>query len=86
MDGEAPVSELALPFDMSLAAVSKHIKVLERADLVQQRKEGRQRLCSMREAPLRDAAAVIAHYRTFWNRRLDALEAHLSQTKKAKPR
>jgi DNA-binding transcriptional ArsR family regulator len=73
--GEATVGELAEPFEMSFAAVSKHVKVLERAGLVSQRAEGRLRRCRLEPAPLRHADAFIARYRPFWTERLDALAA-----------
>jgi DNA-binding transcriptional ArsR family regulator len=71
--GEATVSELAEPFAMSLAAVSKHVQVLARAGLVSQRREGRRRRCRLEPEPLRDADAFLARYRPFWEARLDAL-------------
>ncbi len=72
-DGEATVGELAEPFAMSLAAVSKHVKVLERAGLVRQRPEGRLRRCRLAPEPLREADAFLARYRPFWTSSLDAL-------------
>lgn len=72
-DGEATVGELAEPFSMSLAAVSKHLQVLGRAGLVQQRREGRRRQCQLVAAPLREADDWLADYRRFWERRLDGL-------------
>ena len=73
MEGRATVGELAEPFAMSLAAVSKHVKVLERAGLVSQEREGRLRHCRLEPAPLRDADAFLARYRPFWTSSLDAL-------------
>ena len=73
-DGEARVTELASVFDMSLAAVSKHIARLERAGLVVRQIRGRDHWISLRAEPLADATAWLATYRTFWNRRLDALD------------
>lgn len=72
-DGHATVGELAEPFEMSLAAVSKHVKVLERAGLVSQERDGRLRRCRLEPAPLRDADAFLARYRPFWTSSLDAL-------------
>ncbi len=72
--GERTVSELARPFDLSLAAVSKHIKVLEQADLVTQRRAGRTRVCRLNPEPLAQAAGVIESYRRFWEESLDSLE------------
>ena len=73
-EGEARVTELASDFDMSLAAVSKHIVRLERAGLVERRIRGRDHWISLRAEPLADATAWLAAYRIFWNRRLDTLE------------
>lgn len=75
--GEARVTELAAPFAMSLNAVSKHIRVLERARLVQRRREGREHLLSFNPKPLDEAAAWIETQRMFWTKRLDALDAAL---------
>jgi DNA-binding transcriptional ArsR family regulator len=77
--GEASVSELAEPFDFSLAAVSKHVHVLRQAGLLSQRQEGRQRLCRLVAVPLRDADDWLADYRRFWDLRLDALAEHFEQ-------
>lgn len=76
---DATVSELAAPFDMSLAAVSKHVKVLEGARLVNVVKRGRSRVCSVEPHGLRTAAEIIDHYERFWTKRLDGLDAHLKQ-------
>jgi DNA-binding transcriptional ArsR family regulator len=73
--GEARVTELAAPFEMSLNAVSKHIQVLERARLVRRRRVGREHLLSFDPSPLDEAAQWIERQRTYWNTRLDALEA-----------
>lgn len=72
------VGELAAPLPMSLAAASKHLRVLERAGLVSRRVEGRRHVCRLERAPLADAEAWIAHYRRFWSHRLDLLEARLT--------
>jgi DNA-binding transcriptional ArsR family regulator len=69
----ATVTELAAPFDMSLPAVSKHIRVLERAGLVVRAIEGRVHTCAFEGQYLRDAAAWLERYRTFWNDTLAAL-------------
>ena len=70
----ATVGELAAPFDISLAAASKHIKVLERAGLVQRTVVGRTHVCALDVAPLHAGMEWIRHYEKFWDRRLDALE------------
>ena len=70
---EQTVSELAEPFDMSLAAVSKHLKVLERAGLVSRTREGRVHHLRLDAAPLKEAAMWIAFYQKFWGDQLDSL-------------
>jgi DNA-binding transcriptional ArsR family regulator len=72
-DGAARVTELAEPFDISLAAASKHIGQLERAGLVQRDVRGRDHWISLRPEPLEEATAWLALYRSFWTRRLDVL-------------
>jgi DNA-binding transcriptional ArsR family regulator len=72
--GEARVTELAQPFAMSLNAVSKHIRMLERARLVRRRRAGREHLLSLDPEPLDAAAAWIDAQRTLWTTRLDALD------------
>lgn len=77
--GELRVTDLALPFAMSLNAVSKHVKVLEGAGLVRRRREGREHYLRLRAAPLREVARWTSQYERFWNQRLDALGAFLEQ-------
>jgi len=72
------VGELAAPFDMSLAAASKHIKVLERAGLVQRTVQGRKHVCRLDARPMHGGMEWIRHYEKFWNERLDALESALA--------
>ncbi|HZT77144.1 MAG TPA: metalloregulator ArsR/SmtB family transcription factor [Vicinamibacterales bacterium] len=76
---EANVGDLAGRFPISLNGVSKHVKVLERAGLVRRAVRGREHRLRLNAAPLRDAARWLAHYRSFWDERLDALEAHLTK-------
>jgi DNA-binding transcriptional ArsR family regulator len=76
-EGELKVTEIARPFDMSLNAVSKHIKVLEQAGLVQRRVRGRDHWLSLRSEPLATAYAWIGLYQRFWESRIDALELYL---------
>ncbi|WP_247004861.1 ArsR/SmtB family transcription factor [Halosolutus gelatinilyticus] len=76
-DGPEPVSGLAEPHDVSLAAVSKHLHVLEDAGLVEIEKDGRVRRCHLEAAPMSDAFSWLLQYRIFWEDRLDALGAHL---------
>ena len=73
VDGEATVGELARPFRMSRPAISKHLRVLERAGLVRCSRDGRVNRCRLQAAPLQDAAAWIDRYRVFWTGQLDAL-------------
>jgi DNA-binding transcriptional ArsR family regulator len=75
--GEASVSDLAAPYDISLPAVSKHLRVLERAKLVARRKEGRVNRCRLVAAPMKDAAEWIERYRQFWEEQFDALARFL---------
>jgi DNA-binding transcriptional ArsR family regulator len=77
--GEARVTELADPFDISLAAASKHVCQLERAGLVSRRVAGRDHWISIAPARLADAARWLAAYRAFWEHRLDALEALVTE-------
>ena len=72
-DGSCMVTELAEPFDMSLPAVSRHLKVLEGARLVARAVDGRIHRCSLDAQPLREADRWLAHYRDFWAGNLDAL-------------
>ena len=76
-DGERTVGELAEPFEISRPAISKHLRVLERAGLVQRTPEGRISRCTLDAAPLREAADWVEHYRDFWEERLDALSRYL---------
>ena len=75
--GEARVTELAEPFDISLNSVSKHIRILERADLVRRRVSGREHFLTFNPAPMESAAEWMERHRIFWTERLDALEAAL---------
>lgn len=84
----ASVGELAAPFDISLAAASKHIKVLERAGLVRRTVLGRTHVCALDAAPLHAGLEWMRHYEHFWTRRLDALDKLLraEPVAKAAPR
>ena len=77
--GEVTVSELAEPFDMSLPAVSKHLRVLEKAGLITQRREAQWRPCRIEAGPLKDIAEWAEHYRHIWEGRLDRLDAYLRE-------
>src|ERR1700758_1859816 len=72
--GEASVTELAEPFQMSMPAVSKHLKVLERAGLIVRGREAQWRPCRLEATPLKRASDWIAHYRAFWEETFDRLE------------
>ena len=76
-DGEINVGSLAERFPISLNGVSKHVKVLERAGLVERTVQGREHRLRLNAEPLREAAMWLEHYRTFWDARLAALEAFL---------
>lgn len=76
-DGEASVTELAAPFEMTLPAVTKHLKVLERAGLISRGKEAQWRPCKLEAKPLAEVADWVEKYRQFWTQRLDRLEAYL---------
>lgn len=75
--GPARVTDLAEPFDMSLAAVSKHLRVLERAGLVDRAIDGRVHQCSLSAGPLGDAERWLGHYRTFWDDQLESLARYV---------
>jgi DNA-binding transcriptional ArsR family regulator len=79
MDGEVTVSELAQPFDMSLPAISKHLKVLERAGLIAKGRDAQWRPCRLEADPLKEVAAWMEPYRQFWEERYDRLDAYLAQ-------
>lgn len=85
-DGERPVTELAQPFDMSLPAISKHLKVLERAGLIARSRQAQQRPCRLEPGPLKQVAEWVEHYRRFWEESFDRLDDYLRelQTKEKK--
>ena len=80
--GEASVTELAEPFEMSMPAISKHLKVLEHAGLIARGREAQWRPCRLEAAPLRDIADWVEHYRQFWAESLDRLDDYLRELKK----
>lgn len=82
--GDARVTEVASEFPISLNSVSKHVRMLERAGLVRRTIRGRDHVLSLDAAPLADAAAWIAHYRRFWEERLEALEKLVTKDKPRK--
>lgn len=81
-EGETSVTELAEPFDMSLPAISKHLKVLERAGLIARGRDAQWRPCRLEASPLKDAADWIGHYRRFWEESFDRLDAYLRELQK----
>ncbi len=83
--GETSVTELARPFEMSMPAVSKHLKVLERAGLIVRGREAQWRPCRLDAGPLKEAASWIEDYRRFWSVHIDALERHLDRMHPSTP-
>jgi DNA-binding transcriptional ArsR family regulator len=77
--GEATVTEIAAPFEMTLPAVSKHLKVLERAGLIARGREAQWRPCKLQPQPLKEVANWVGEYRTFWEERFDRLDAYLRE-------
>lgn len=77
--GEASVTELAAPFSMSMPAISKHLKVLERAKLISRGKEAQWRPCKLEAAPLEAASNWVEQYRAMWEARFDRLDAYLKE-------
>ena len=81
LSGERSVTELAEPFNMSMPAVSKHLRVLERAGLIARRKEAQWRRCRIDAGPLKEVANWTERYRRIWEERLDRLDQYLQQAK-----
>ena len=79
VDGEAPVTELAAPFEMSMPAVSKHLKVLERAGLIERSRHAQWRPCRLAPEPLKEVADWVERYRQLWEERLGRLDDYLSE-------
>jgi DNA-binding transcriptional ArsR family regulator len=77
--GEATVTELAAPFDMSLPAISRHLKVLERAGLIERGQHAQYRPCSLNAGPLEEIAAWTERYRPIWEDRFDRMDHYLRQ-------
>jgi DNA-binding transcriptional ArsR family regulator len=80
--GECSVTELADPFDMSMPAVSKHLRVLERAGLIARGREAQWRPCRLEPAPLKEVADWAERYRAIWEQRFDRLDTYLQELKK----
>src|SRR6201995_6014840 len=84
--GESSVNELAAPFDMSLPAVSKHLKVLERAGLISRSRDAQYRPCKLEAQNLKGVDEWLEEYRRFWEARLDRLEAYLKKLQRPNPK
>jgi DNA-binding transcriptional ArsR family regulator len=82
--GESTVGDLARPFEISRPAISKHLRVLERAGLVRRARDGRLSRCGLDASPMRDAAEWVEEYRRFWESQLDALARFLENEEKEK--
>jgi DNA-binding transcriptional ArsR family regulator len=85
-NGPARFLDVAKPFDTALNAVTKHLKLLERAGLIERRRQGREVLISLRGEPLREVAGWVNGYERFWNERLDRFERHFEDNKAKKAR
>src|SRR3954452_502734 len=79
--GECTVGELSEPFAMSMPAVSKHLRVLERAGLITQRRDAQWRRCRIKAGPLKEVSEWSEHYRQLWEERLDRLDEYVQQLK-----
>src|SRR3954471_15625490 len=82
--GAASVTDLAEPFDMSMPAISKHLKVLERAGLITRSRDAQWRPCSLEGARLKEVSDWLEHYRRFWEQSFDRLDEYLRELKKQK--
>jgi DNA-binding transcriptional ArsR family regulator len=78
-EGEASVQELAKPFKMSLPAISRHLKVLEKSGLIVRRSKAQQRLCKLQTKPIKDAVDWLEHHRKLWEDQLDRLDDYLKK-------
>ena len=85
-NGPARFLDVAKPFDTALNSVTKHLKLLERAGLIERQKQGREVLISFRGEPLRDVAGWMHHYERFWNERLDQFAQYFKDKKKKEKR
>ncbi len=83
--GPARVTDVAAPFAMSLAAVSKHVKILENAGLLKRTQKGREHTLKLNAAPLREIVRWTSHYERFWNDRLDRVETFFADKKRRQP-
>lgn len=85
-DGPARFSDIAKPIDTALNAVTKHLKLLERAGLIERRKQGREVFISLQAGPLKQVAGWVHEYERFWNEKLDRFEGHFRAKQKMKPK
>ena len=85
-DGPARFLDVAEPFDTALNSVTKHLKLLERAGLIERQKQGREVFISLRAEPLREVAGWVHEYERFWNERLDTFQQYFKDQKKNKER
>jgi DNA-binding transcriptional ArsR family regulator len=83
--GQASVGELAEPFDMSTAAVSKHLKVLENAGLITRHKRSQYNYCTLQAGPLKDVDSWVGSYRTLWQNNLEQLDGYLAELQSVDP-
>jgi DNA-binding transcriptional ArsR family regulator len=83
--GETSVSDLAAPFDISLPAISRHLKVLEQAGLITRGRDAQWRPARLEAAPLRDVAGWVDAYRRFWEKSFDRMDAYLAEIQKGDP-
>ena len=83
--GESSVTNLAEPFNISLPAISRHLRVLERAGLLSQEKDGRVRRCRLDAGPMKEASDWISRYQRFWEQQLDSLASYLDQLQNDRP-
>jgi DNA-binding transcriptional ArsR family regulator len=84
-EGEATVNELAAPFDVSLPAISRHLKVLETAGLISRGREAQWRPCRLEGERLEQLAGWVERYRKFWDKSFDRMDAYLAEIQKGKP-
>lgn len=83
--GEASVSELCEPFEISMPAVSRHLKVLERAGLIARGREAQWRPCRLDAAPLQGVASWVEHYRHFWDKSFDRMDRYIAELQRGDP-
>jgi DNA-binding transcriptional ArsR family regulator len=83
--GETSVSDLAAPFDISLPAISRHLKVLEQAGLITRGRDAQWRPARLEAAPLREVAGWVDDYRRFWEKSFDRMDAYLAEIQKGNP-